>query len=266
MKFAASDAMLAYFGALESELNRAIDLANRARANGADPKPTIEIPIAKDLADRVEKLLAIEGVAKRLRELENTMSREEAALQLALAVAKEEIAHFDSKRDAIEAAVRVAMAVLTEGVVAAPIEGIAKIDIAKNDDGSDYIRIYYAGPIRSAGGTAQALSVLAADYVRMNLGINRFIPRAEEVERYVEEITAYHRAVHLQYLPSDEEIRLIVRNCPICIDGEPTEEAEVEGRRDLQRIETNRIRGGMALVIAEGIALKAPKVKNMWIN
>ncbi|MCZ7406093.1 MAG: DNA polymerase II large subunit [Candidatus Methanoperedens sp.] len=47
----------------------------------------------------------------------------------------------------------------------------------------------------------------------------------------------------------------------ICIDGEPTEEAEVEGRRDLARIETNRIRGGMALVIAEGIALKAPKVK-----
>ncbi len=261
MKFTASEAMLQYFNALESELNRAIDLANRARANGADPIPTIEIPIAKDLADRVEKLLAIEGVAKRLRELENTMSREEAALQVALAVAKGEIKSFESKKDAIEAAVRVAMAVLTEGVVAAPIEGIAKIDLAKNDDGSDYIRIYYAGPIRSAGGTAQALSVLAADYVRRSLGIARFIPRPDEVERYVEEITAYRRVANLQYLPSDEEIRLIVRNCPICIDGEPTEEAEVEGRRDLARIETNRIRGGMALVIAEGIALKAPKVK-----
>ncbi len=261
MKFAASDAMQAYFKSLESELARAIDLGNRARANGADPKPEIEIPIAKDLADRVEKLLAIEGVAKRLRELENTMSREEAALQVSLEVAKGEIKSFDSKRDAIEAAVRVGMAVLTEGVVAAPIEGIARIDLAKNDDGSDYIRIYYAGPIRSAGGTAQALSVLAADYVRANLGIARFIPRPEEVERYVEEITAYHRAVHLQSLPSDEEIRLIVKNCPICIDGEPTEEAEIEGWRDLPRIETNRIRGGMALVIAEGIALKAPKVK-----
>lgn len=261
MKFAASATMLQYFSTLESELNRAIDLANRARANGADPKPEIEIPIAKDLADRVEKLLAIEGVAKRLRELENTISREEAALQVALAVAKGEIKSFESKKDAIEAAVRVAMAVLTEGVVAAPIEGIAKIDLAKNDDGSDYIRIYYAGPIRSAGGTAQALSVLAADYVRRSLGIARFIPRPDEVERYVEEITAYRRVANLQYLPSDEEIRLIVRNCPICIDGEPTEEAEVEGRRDLARIETNRIRGGMALVIAEGIALKAPKVK-----
>jgi len=200
-------------------------------------------------------------VAKKLRELETTMSREEAALQVAISVAKGEIVHFESRRDAIEAAVRVAMAVLTEGVVAAPIEGIAKIDLAKNDDGTDYIRIYYAGPIRSAGGTAQALSVLAADYVRESFGIARFVPRPEEVERYVEEITAYRRVANLQYLPSDDEIRLIVRNCPICIDGEPTEEAEVEGRRDLPRIETNRIRGGMALVIAEGIALKAPKVK-----
>jgi DNA polymerase II large subunit len=261
MKFAASETMLAYFNTLEQELNRAIELANRARANGADPTPASEIPIAKDLADRVEKLLNIEGVAKKLRELETTMSREEAALQVAICVAKGEIKQFDSSRDAIEAAVRVAMAVLTEGVVAAPIEGIARIDLAKNDDGTDYIRIYYAGPIRSAGGTAQALSVLAADYVRANLGIARFVPRPEEVERYVEEITAYRRVANLQYLPSDDEIRLIVRNCPICIDGEPTEEAEVEGRRDLARIETNRIRGGMALVIAEGIALKAPKVK-----
>ncbi|MCX9025093.1 MAG: DNA polymerase II large subunit [Candidatus Methanoperedens sp.] len=261
MKFAASDAMLSYFNGLELELNRAIDLANRARANGADPLPSVEIPIAKDLADRVEKLIGVEGVAKRLRELESSMSREEASLQLGLEVASGKIKQFESQKDAIEAAVRISMAVLTEGVVAAPIEGIAKIDLAKNDDGSDYIRIYYAGPIRSAGGTAQALSVLAADYIRGSLGINRFIPRAEEVERYVEEIAAYHRAVHLQYMPTDEEIRLIVRNCPICIDGEPTEEAEVEGRRDLARIETNRIRGGMALVIAEGIALKAPKVK-----
>ncbi len=261
MKFTASKAILDYFNGLESELNRAIELANRARSKGADPSPTIEIPVAKDLAERVEKLIGVEGVAERLRELENIMSREEAALQIGKEVANGKIKTFESKRDAIEAAVRVAVATLTEGVVAAPIEGIARIDLAKNDDGSEYIRIYYAGPIRSAGGTAQALSVLVADYVRRNLGINRFIPRPEEVERYVEEITAYRRVANLQYLPTEDEIRLIVNNCPICIDGEPTEEVEVEGRRDLERIETNRIRGGMALVIAEGIALKAPKLK-----
>ncbi|MFU8767500.1 MAG: DNA polymerase II large subunit, partial [Candidatus Methanoperedens sp.] len=261
MKFEASDTMLEYFTGLETGLSDAIDLANRARRNGADPKPEVEIPVAKDLADRVEKLIGVNGVADKLRELETTMSREEAALHLSVAVARGELEKFDTKREAIEAAVRVAMAVITEGVVAAPIEGIANIGLDKNDDGSEYIRIYYAGPIRSAGGTAQALSVLAADYVRANLGISPFIPRDEEVERYVEEIGAYRRVANLQYLPSDDEIRLIVRNCPVCIDGEPTEEAEVEGRRDMERIPTNRIRGGMALVIAEGIALKAPKVK-----
>ena len=57
------------------------------------------------------------------------------------------------------------MALLTEGVVSAPTEGIAKVGLGKNDDGSLYLKIYYAGPIRSAGGTAQALSVLVGDYV-----------------------------------------------------------------------------------------------------
>ena len=43
------------------------------------------------------------------------------------------------------------MATLTEGVVAAPIEGIDKVQLGKNDDGSQYIRIFYSGPMRSAG-------------------------------------------------------------------------------------------------------------------
>ena len=55
-------------------------------------------------------------------------------------------------------------------------------------------------------------------------------------------------------MPSEDEIRLIVKNCPVCIDGDPTEEAEVEGHRDLERIGTNRVRGGMCLVLAEGLA------------
>ncbi|HMK46523.1 MAG TPA: DNA polymerase II large subunit, partial [Methanocella sp.] len=82
-----------------------------------------------------------------------------------------------------------------------------------------------------------------------------------EAERYVEEIMLYKSISHLQYTPTDEEIRLIVRNCPVCIDGEPTEQEEVQGYRNLERVETNRVRGGIALVIAEGIILKAPKVK-----
>ncbi|MCQ1536481.1 DNA polymerase II large subunit [Methanosarcina sp. KYL-1] len=257
----ASEEMHEYFDGLEAMLKEAIEVANRARARGGDPKPTVEIPLAKDLADRVENLIGVQGVASKLRELETKMSREEAALEIGRQVAEGEVGDFPTKKDAVEAAIRVSMATLTEGVVAAPIEGIDKVDLGKNDDGSQYIRIFYSGPIRSAGGTAQALSVLVGDYVRRGIGIDRYKPRPEEVERYVEEILLYKRVASLQYTPSEDEIRLIVRNCPVCIDGDPTEEAEVEGHRDLERIGTNRVRGGMCLVLAEGLALKAPKVK-----
>jgi len=255
-----SDSMKAYFEDLESDLRHEIEIANRARSKGKDPKPWVEIPLAKDMADRVENLIGVKGVAAQIRIFEETMSREEGALAIGKAVAEGIVGEFPSRAAAIEAAIRVSVAMLTEGVVAAPIEGIDRVDIGKNDDGSEYISIFYAGPIRSAGGTAQALSVLVGDYVRRAVGIDRYKPRKEEVERYVEEILLYRRVATLQYTPTEDEIRLIVENCPICIDGEPTEAEEVEGHRNLERIETNRVRGGMALVLAEGLALKAPKV------
>jgi len=235
-------------------------IAEEAKSRGGDPENHPEIPPAKDLAERIENLVGIEGVAQRVRELETQSSREEAALHIGSDFAE----GMFGKRpeiDLVEGAIRTAVAILTEGVVAAPIEGIARVGLGKNDDGTSYLKIYYAGPIRSAGGTAQTLSVLVADYVRRKLGIDRYKPRKDEVERYVEEISLYERAANLQYNPSAEEIRLIVENCPVCIDGEPTEEEEVSGYRNLDRVETNRLRGGMALVIAEGIAQKAPKMK-----
>ncbi len=266
----ASDEMHEYFNTLEGTLKEEIDIVNDARSRGKDPKPHVEIPLAKDLADRVENLIGVKGVAELIRKLEETKSREEAALALGREVAQGKVGEFDSKSEAIEAAIRVSVAMLTEGVVAAPIEGIDRASIGKNDDGSEYVSIFYAGPIRSAGGTAQALSVLVGDYVRRGVGIDRYKPRKEEVERYIEEIMLYKRVASLQYTPSEEEIRLIVENCPICIDGEPTEAEEVEGHRNLERINTNRVRGGMALVLAEGLALKAPKiqkhVKNLKID
>ena len=256
-----SDSMGLYFDDLESRLKKEIEIANSARSRGRDPKPRMEIPLAKDLADRVENLIGVKGVAEQIRKFDETMSREEGALAIGKAVAEGVVGEFESKSDAIEAAIRVSVAMLTEGVVAAPIEGIDRVDVDKNDDGSEFIRIYYSGPIRSAGGTAQALSVLVGDYVRRAVGIDRYKPRKEEVERYVEEILLYRRVATLQYTPSEDEIRLIVENCPICIDGEPTEAEEVEGYRNLERFKSNRVRGGMALVLAEGLALKAPKVQ-----
>lgn len=256
-----SPEMEAYGKTLMDGLSREIAIAAEARSRGLDPSMSVEIPIASDLADRVEVLVGIKGVAARIRELESQMSREEVALRIGDDfVAK----MFGEKNndEILDHSIRTAMALLTEGVVSAPTEGIAKVGLGKNDDGTTYLMIYYAGPIRSAGGTAQALSVLVGDYVRAKLGIGQYHPRQDEVERYIEEIRQYNTIMSLQYLPSEAEIRLIVENCPVCIDGEATEKEEVSGHRNLPRVETNAVRGGMALVLAEGIAGKARKLKS----
>ena len=250
-----------YFARIESRLDKAMAVATRAKGQGKDPEPEVEIPIAQDMADRVENILGIPDVAERVRELEGQMSREEAALALAEDFAEGRVGEYDSKAGKIEGAVRTAVALLTEGVVAAPIEGIDRVELLSNDDGTEFVNVYYAGPIRSAGGTAQALSVLVADYTRSILGLAEYKGRDEEIERYVEEINLYDKDTGLQYSPKDKETRFIATNMPIMLDGEATGDLEVSGYRDLDRVDTNSSRGGMCLVMAEGIALKAPKIQ-----
>ena len=54
---------------------------------------------------------------------------------------------------------------------------------------------------------------------------------------------------------------MIVRACPVMVNGEGTERIEVAGYREVPNIEGSRIRQGVLLVIAEGLCLKAPKIK-----
>src|SRR2546430_4071621 len=251
----------AYFAGLLKQVQATYAIARAARTRGFDPESDVEIPLTDDLASRVERLLEhyeVEGVARRIRELAKTHDREELAILVAKEMAMGPAA---SKEKAVERAVRVGLAILTEGILVAPLEGLAGVKIKRNRDGTTYVDLSYAGPIRSAGGTGQALSVLIADIVRRELGIGSYQPAREEVERFKEEIPLYRQIQHLQYAPSNEEISLIVSNCPVAINGEGTEEAEISGFRDLPRVETNRIRGGACLVIADGMCLKAPKIQ-----
>jgi len=254
-----------YFERLQREIERAYEIAEMARKKGYDPERHVEVPKAEDLAARVEELVGPRGVARVIRELTSQgIERELIAFKVVEMIANkkfDELKNINDKRIILEMAIRTGLAILTEGIVVAPIEGIADVKIKRNHDGSDYVAVYYAGPIRSAGGTAQALSVLIADYARRLLKVGRYIPTDEEVERYKEEIGLYKIIQHLQYEPTPEEIELVVRNCPVCIDGEGTEDREVSGYRDLPRVETNKVRGGMCLVIAEGLCLKASKLK-----
>ncbi len=255
-----------YFETLETQLDEAMAVAQRAKKRGGDPKPEVEIPTARDMADRVENILGIEGVAERVRELEGQMSREEAALELVDDFVEGTVGDYDTREGKVEGAVRTAVALLTEGVVAAPIEGIDRVELLENDDGTEFINVYYAGPIRSAGGTAQALSVLVADYARALLGIDQYKAREEEIGRYAEEIDLYDKDTGLQYSPKEKETKFIAEHMPIMLDGEATGDEEVSGFRDLERVDSNSARGGMCLVLAEGIALKAPKIQRYTRN
>jgi len=246
-----------YSSFLESYLKKSYEVAKRAREKGIDPELDVEIAITKDLAERVESLVGPAGISERIREL-SEIDREEAAL----IIAKEIVEAFKaSPEKAAEQAIRTALAVVTEGVVAAPLEGIVKATIKENFDRTKYLAVYFAGPIRSAGGSAQALAVLTADYIRESLSLSRYKPAEEEIERFVQEVERYDReASKLQYFPSAEEVRAAMKNIPIEITGEGTEKAEVSGYRDLLRIETNQLRGGAVLVLAEGVLQKAPKI------
>ena len=266
----ASERYEQYFAELERRMRMEYQLAEACRAKGLDPEMRVEIPPAIDLAARVEELVGPRGVAARIRELAKEKNREEMSLIVAKEAAAGKFgppgelsqkAASDSKTQALDQAIRTGLAILTEGILVAPLEGIAGVRILPNDDGTDCVAISFAGPIRAAGGTGQALSVLIADVVRRELGIGKYLATEKEIARMKEEIPAYKAAANLQYVPSNEEIELIMKACPVMIDGEGTEKDEIGGNRDLPRIQTNQIRGGACLVLAEGMTQKAPKIQ-----
>lgn len=266
----ASPEMEKYFERIEQETLRVYAIAEKARQTNLDPESKVDIPLAKNMAERVEGLVSSvapnlmgSGMTKRIKELEVEFGLLDwrVGLRIAEEVAKEKFCKFISKIEAMEVGIRVGFAYLTLGIVSAPLEGFVGLKIKKRKDGGEYFSIHYAGPVRGAGGTAAATSVILSDYVRTVMGYQPYDPTEEEVNRYVTEIRDYHeRVTNLQYFPSEEELRFLANHIPVEINGDPTEKFEVSNYKDLPRIETNRIRGGICLVMAEGLAQKAPKL------
>jgi len=249
-----------YFESLNEEVGRIYAVAEVARMKGFDPTTRVEIPPAHDVAARVEATLdGPKGVAKRIRELQKDKSREEVAFEVAKEIAEGTLGGITDDEKAAEKAVRVALAILTESITAAPLEGIAKVTIRGAGE-SRYLALYLAGPIRAAGGTEAAMTVLVADYVRQVLDLPAFKSTEEETERALEEVELYARNVHLQYPVHPELITFAAKRLPIMLTGDPTEEFEVSGGRDLERIETNRVRGGAVLVLNDGVVGRAAKL------
>ena len=54
-----SSRMEQYLAGMQQSLEEAMEVAKNARTMGIDPRTEVEIPVADDLADRVEALLSI---------------------------------------------------------------------------------------------------------------------------------------------------------------------------------------------------------------
>ena len=216
---AVSPEMKEYFSKLNSKTEELYKIAEEARKKGKDPTMEVEVPRAEDLASRVEELLKdynVKGLAEDIRRLTAIHHNREI---VALKVAEEYAAKpADSREATLDRAVRIGLAIITEGILVAPLEGIAYTRIKKNDDGTEFADLVFAGPIRAAGGTGQAMSVLVCDVVRQRMGIDRYKPTPEEVGRLQEEIPLYRQCAALQFMPEADDIELIVSKCPVMIE------------------------------------------------
>ena len=143
-----------YFDELSSKTNILYDIATQSKIKAKES--TVETHPASDIAARVEGLVGPKGIANAIRRLkEEKISREEIAFKIAEEIVLGRFGAFEEEEGA-DIAIRAALSLLTEGLTAAPQEGISKVKIKKNPDGSSYLAVYFAGPIRAAGGTETA--------------------------------------------------------------------------------------------------------------
>ncbi len=258
-----------YFADLERDVKKVYLIAEQAKSKGLDPVAKVEIPLARSLAEKCVGLISAvypqindPKIVQRILDLEKEYGQLDVAVSFKIAeeIAKQKFCKFESLLQAIDAGIRLGFAYNTLGVVSPPVEGFTELKLGKTRDGKDYFIAYFSGPIRAAGTTASCMVLMLIDYLRELFGYARYDPTEDEIKRYVTENTDYHeRITNLQYFPTEEEILFLAKNLPIQIAGEKTEKMEVSNYKNLDRVDTNYIRGGMCLIFSEGLAQKAAK-------
>jgi DNA polymerase II large subunit len=250
-----------YQESILQSVQKNLNVGMEARRRGIDVTERVEPKIAFDLSDRVAKMHDID-IAKRLRELLSNTSKERAALKIAEEIALGEYGE-DDLRTRLDNAVRVSLAVVTEGVTIAPLQGIADVQLKKNSNGKEYLSISFAGPIRSAGGTEAALTMLIADHARKIVGVDSYSADSfdDETGRFVEELRIYEREVgSFQFKVLDEDVIKCISRLPVELDGVDTDPVEVVGHRGMKRISTDRVRGGALRVMNDGLIGRSRKL------
>ena len=257
------DYYLNYYSDLSTETYSIFEHAASAKSTLVDSSGIIEPKIAFDLADRVAKMHEID-IADPLREILKINGKELSALILAKDIALGKYSLPDaSLEDKLDLAVRVGLAIITEGVTIAPLQGISEVKIKKNKDGTNYLSISIAGPMRSAGGTESAVTLLIADHVRKIVGLSKFQANSfdDETGRFVEELRIYEReASSFQFHILDEDIEHVISNLPVELAGVDTDPYEVVNHKGMTRIKTDRVRGGALRVLNDGLIGRSKKL------
>ena len=257
------DYYLDYYSGLSTEAYAIFEHAANAKSSLVDSSGIIEPKIAFDLADRVAKMHEID-IAEPLRKLLKINGKEISALILSKEIALGKYSLPDSSlEDKLDLAVRVGLAIVTEGVTIAPLQGISEVKIKKNKDGTEYLSVSIAGPMRSAGGTESAVTMLIADHVRKTAGLSKFQANSfdDETGRFVEELRIYEReASSFQFHILDEDIEHVISNLPVELDGVDTDPFEVVNHKSMVRIKTDRVRGGALRVLNDGLIGRSKKL------
>ncbi|KAF6248135.1 DNA polymerase II large subunit [Nitrosopumilus sp. b3] len=254
---------LDYYTNLSTDTYSIFEHAAKAKSSLVDSSGIIEPKIAFDLADRVAKMHEID-IADPLRELLKINGKELSALILSKEIALGKYSLPDATlEEKLDLAVRVGLAIVTEGVTIAPLQGISEVKIKKNKDGTDYLSVSIAGPMRSAGGTESAVTMLIADHVRKASGLSKYQANSfdDETGRFVEELRIYEReASSFQFHILDEDIEHVISNLPVELDGVDTDPYEVVNHKSMTRIKTDRVRGGALRVLNDGLIGRSKKL------
>jgi DNA polymerase II large subunit len=265
-----------YFTNLKKQVDVIYAVAEEARAKGLDPVDKVEIPLAMSMAEKVVGLISTiypqmqgSGVAERILEMEKEYGKLDSTIVFKIAeeVAKQKFCKFDDTLQAIDAGIRVGFAYTTLAVVSSPIEGYTGLKVRKTKDGKDYLEASFSGPIRSAGTTASCVVLMLIDFLRETFGYAKYDQTEDEIKRVWAELEHFHdRITNLQYMPTEEEALFLASHIPIQIAGDASEKIEVPNYKNLDRVDTDYLRSGFCLIMAEGLAQKAKKGFRLYNN
>lgn len=243
----------------QTNFKNSLDFFKSCKQSGPDLIKDIECELYNDFISKVVHFIDFPPLRTWLSQNYHTHTREELYKELCnfylsqITVAETRA----EKNKLLTLAIRSILAVATEGVLSTPVEGLGETYIDKNKNG-EFLHIFIKPPIRAGGAGAMGITMLAAEYLAQKLNL-KYHASFEQIERYTVEITQYNKLHPQVLIPTDEQIRVLIKTLSICIDGTPSDEL-CETNRIVEGVDTPYLRGGANLVLIAPFFIKYKKV------